>query len=151
MREARERREEVNIGRIFGICVEKGSELPDGDPDRKFKGRAVFQGNNVWNQNWEWAVFGELGSNPATMQATQVCDCYGLLPGHKTEQADARQAYTQTVLGGVKTWVELPRDQWPEKWARVGLTRPVCRLWRALYGHPDSGGVLGTALQRKAG
>ena len=100
----------------------------------------MFQGNNVWNQNWEWAVFDELGSNPATMQATKVCDCYGLLPGHSAQQADARQAYTQTVLGGVKTWVELPRDQWPEEWVQRKLVRPVCRLWRALYGHPDSGG-----------
>ena len=74
------------------------------------------------------------------MQATKVCDCYGLSPGHATQQADARQAYTQTVLGGVVTWVELPRDQWQEAWISQRFARPVCRLWRALYGHPDSGG-----------
>ena len=31
----------VHFARIFDLCVEKGSELPKGDPDRKYKGRAV--------------------------------------------------------------------------------------------------------------
>ena len=35
----------VHVGKVFEICVEKGSELPLGDPMRKFKGRTVFQGN----------------------------------------------------------------------------------------------------------
>ena len=37
----------VHVGEIFEICVEKGSELPEGDPLRKFKGHTVFQGHNV--------------------------------------------------------------------------------------------------------
>ena len=37
----------VHVGRIFDICVEKGSELAPTDPNRKFKGRVVFQGNKV--------------------------------------------------------------------------------------------------------
>ena len=37
----------VHFARIFPICSEKGSELPEGDPDRKFKGRCVVQGNDV--------------------------------------------------------------------------------------------------------
>ena len=28
-----------HFGRVYGICAEKGSELPPGDPARKFKGR----------------------------------------------------------------------------------------------------------------
>ena len=36
-----------NLGRIFEACYEKGPELPESDPRRKFKGRTVFQGNNV--------------------------------------------------------------------------------------------------------
>ncbi len=44
---ARRTGETVHFGKIFGICVEKGSELPVGDKNRKFKGRYVFQGNDV--------------------------------------------------------------------------------------------------------
>ena len=36
-----------NLGRIFEACYEKGPELPESDPRRKFKGRTVFHGNNV--------------------------------------------------------------------------------------------------------
>ena len=37
----------ANMGYLFGICVEKNSELLAGHPSRKFKGRVVFQGNRV--------------------------------------------------------------------------------------------------------
>jgi hypothetical protein len=46
-REARVKGTEVYFGMIFGFVVEKNTDLPDGDPRRKFKGRVVFQGNNV--------------------------------------------------------------------------------------------------------
>ena len=39
MREARAaNHDDVNVGRMFDICAEKGSALPDGDPYRKFNG-----------------------------------------------------------------------------------------------------------------
>ena len=60
-REARARGEEAHMGRLFGICTEKGSELPVSDPRRKFKLRVVFQGNRVINQNREVALFQDLG------------------------------------------------------------------------------------------
>ena len=136
----------IHVGRIFDICVEKGSEmdkfLPDGtrNPDRKFKGRAVFQGNNVHDENFEVAMFQELSSSPATMEASKSADMYGLLQGHCCEQADAESAYTQCKLGGVKTWVRLPYEQWPQEWKDAGYHDPVCPLILPLYGHPDSGG-----------
>eukprot|EP00959_Pyramimonas_sp_CCMP1952_P370315 7755655-Pyramimonas_sp.AAC.1 len=34
------------------------------------------------------------------MQASKAADTYGRLEGHSIEQADARQAYTQSKLGG---------------------------------------------------
>ena len=46
-REAKKKNKKVHVGKVFEICVEKGSELPANDPLRKFKGRTVFQGNNV--------------------------------------------------------------------------------------------------------
>ena len=66
-------------GRVLDICVETGSELPLGDPNRKYKGRVVFQGNDVKDENYDYALFAELGSSPATMQAGKFADAIGLL------------------------------------------------------------------------
>ena len=130
----------VHIGKVFEICVEKGSELPEGHKLRKFKGRTVFQGNNVRDENADVALFSELGSSPATMEAGKAVDAYGSQPGFTTEQNDGVQAYTQALMQGIETWVELPRDRWPKEW--IGkYTRPAVLLRIALYGHPDSGGL----------
>ena len=69
IQEARRKGEKVHLGRIFEACYEKGSELPENDPRRKFKGRTVFQGNNVRDENSDHALFAELGSSPASMEA----------------------------------------------------------------------------------
>jgi hypothetical protein len=136
---ARRTGEKAHVGLIFEICVEKGSELLPGDPNRKFKGRVVFQGNNVRDEQWQAALFNELSSAPATMQAAKACDAYGLLPGHIAQQCDAEQAYIQSKLAGpTPTWVRLPRERWPKAW--YGMRDPVCPLVLALYGHPDAGG-----------
>ena len=74
------------------------------------------------------------------MEASKCADFDGLLPGHAVEQADAEQAYTQSELGGTKTWVRLPREQWPEAWVKAGYRDPVWPLILSLYGHPDAGG-----------
>ena len=129
----------VHVGLVFGIVVEKNHELDPKDKRRKYKGRAVFQGNNVRDAYGNWAIFADLGSSPATMEAARAADAYGLFPGHAIEQSDAEQAYTQAWLGGTPTYVRLPRDQWPEAWVKAGMTDPVCPLRLALYGHPDSG------------
>jgi hypothetical protein len=42
------------------------------------------------------------------------------------------------LLGGVKTWVRLPRERWPKAWEK--FHDPVVPLRLALYGHPDAGG-----------
>ncbi len=70
------------------------------DPRRKYKGRAVFQGNRVVNQNWEAAMFQNLGSSPASMESGKALDCLGCTPGYATVQADAEQAYMQADLKG---------------------------------------------------
>ena len=73
-KEAQDAGVEVNFGYLFGICVEKNLELPPGHPRRKFKGRVVFQGNRVTNQSWEAAVLQDLGSCPATVEASKTTD-----------------------------------------------------------------------------
>ena len=138
-REARDKGIDVHLGWLFGICVEKGSELEENNPNRKYKGRVVFQGNRVINQNWEAAMFQDMGSSPATMDASRAADCWGCCPNHDIEMADAEQAYVQAPLRGTETWVALPDDQIPAEWWKLGFKRPVCRLKRALHGHPDAG------------
>ena len=56
-------------------------------------------------------------------------------------QADAKQAYVQAYLDTkVKTWVRLPPEYWPEDW-HGKYKDPVVPLVKALYGHPDAGGM----------
>ena len=136
---ARNKGEEVHMGRLFGIMVEKGFELPENDPRRKFKYRVVFQGNWVIDQDWQDAIFQNLGSAPASMDAGKAVDAVGCFPGNSCQQADAKQAYVQAKLQGTETWVALPEEAWPQAWKDKGYIRPVVRLVRALYGHPDSG------------
>ena len=64
----------VHFARIFPIPSEKGSGLPEGDPDRKFKGRCVVQGNDVRDENSHAAIFQELSSSPATLEAAKSVD-----------------------------------------------------------------------------
>ena len=121
----------AHVGLIFGIVVEKNHELPEHDPNRKYKGRAVFQGNNVWDEEGNWATFQELGSCPATMEAARCADAYGLMPGHSVQQADAEQAYTQAEIDGTPTWVGLPHEQWPTSWAGMSDLPTQARALRS--------------------
>ena len=126
--EAKRKGLKYHFGYILCICVENNSELPDGHPDNSYKGRAVFQGNQVVDENWEVAMFQDLGSSPANMDASRSADCYGCAPGHDVQLADAEQAYIQAGLKGTQTWVSLPRDAQTD--AMKLMRRPVCMLKR---------------------
>ena len=145
--EYKKKGKKAHFGRVFAILVEKNAELPEDDPKRKYKGIAVFDGSDVRDENREVALFQELSSCPATMQASKAADAWGMLEGHTTQQADAVQAYKQSKHGGVDTGVSLPREAWPEAWVKSGIKDPVCPLILSLYGHPDSGGILGKTLR----
>ena len=140
---ARKEGEKIHVGRIFDICVEKNHELPEDDPNRKYKGRVVFEGCFVRDEIGHWALFSENTSCPATMAAGKMGDAHGLLPGNLLEVSDGESAYTQARLKGKKTWVRIPRDQWPPEWfdgsGNPRYKDPVVVLVLALYGHPDAG------------
>ena len=138
IRDAMRLKKKVRFARIFLICSERGSELPEGDPDRKFKGRCVVQGNDVKDENSRAAMFQELLSSPATLEAAKSVGAYGCMKSNETQLCDAQQAYVQSELGGTETWVSLPKILRPESWA--AYHEPVCILKLALYGHPDAGG-----------
>ena len=55
--EARNNKERNHVGMIFGFYVEKGSELPKGHSQRKFKGRVLFRGNQVRDEGHYLATF----------------------------------------------------------------------------------------------
>ena len=137
--EAKKNKKEVHMARVHGICVEKNYQLSEDNPGRKFKGRGVLLGNQVKNQHWEAAFFQDLGNSPASFEASRWADFYGCLPGHSVKLADAIQAYIQAKLKGPLCWVELPTDAWPPEIQYWKFRRPVVRLDKALYGHPDSG------------
>ena len=98
----------------------------------------MFQGNQVKDQDWNAAMFQDLGSAPAAMAAIKVCDAFGLLKGHIIMQADVEAAYINARLTGPTTYVSLPKNRIPKRFEHMRDSVFVFEL--ALYGHPDSGG-----------
>jgi len=87
--EARRNKKVVQFGRVHALCHEKNEELPLGHPNRKFKGRVVFLGNNVVNQDYESAVFADLGNAPSSLESGRLVDAYGASEGCSSQTADA--------------------------------------------------------------
>ena len=55
------------------------------------------------------------------------------------EAADAIRVYIQSELGSKhQTWVHVPPELQPDQW-KGKYVQPMCRLFKALYGHPQSG------------
>ena len=115
-RQARRESRTIHMGRIFGIMVEKNHELNREEKHRKFQYRVISQGNNVRTQDFESAISQDLGSSPASVEASKNIDCYGCFPGHSIQQADAEQAYVQAKHTGTETWVAIPEEAWPSDW-----------------------------------
>ena len=133
-KEAKAKGEETHMARAHGICVEKHSQLPVGDPKRKFKGRGVLLGNQVKNQSFEAAMFQDLGNSPASFEASRWAEFLGCHDGWDVQMADAVQAYIQATLRGR---VGLNCHPSECKWDKY--RRQVVPLRKALYGHPDAG------------
>ena len=118
------------------LRVEKNYDIPD---QAKFKGRLVFRGGDVKDENNNYAIFKDMASCPATLEASKTVDAYACAPNHAGQQADAQQAYTQAAFKGTETWIFLPKHQWPKQWHTNGYQKPVVPMLLALYGHPESG------------
>ena len=91
------------------------------------------------------AQFPEQGSGASFVPAAKLLDAVALLPGNSGQQSDVPSAYTQSKFGtGHKmkfsdTWVQLPKERWPQAWKGAGYIDPVVPLRLPLYGHPLSG------------
>ena len=70
--QARREGRDVHIGSLHELLVEKGSELPEGDEKRKFKGRVVFLGDQVKDREGNYALFEELSSSPCSHECQQI-------------------------------------------------------------------------------
>ena len=93
----------MDVATKFEICVVKGAELDDKDPRNIFKGRALLDGSWVKDENYDVALFNEMGLSPATIQAGKAVDVFGLQPGYAIEQADAEAL---EVITGMARWAE---------------------------------------------
>ena len=133
----------IHIGRLFDICVLKGSELPEGHQNRKRKGRVVFGGNNVRDEFGLAAMFPEQGSGASYAAASKFLDAVACLKGSVGQQSDAPAAYTQSDMyeqdaegHEVDCFVEIPEWQWndhmKQAYAQTGK-RPACKLLKSLY------------------
>jgi hypothetical protein len=117
---------------------------------RKYKGRFVFQRDNVRDEFGLQQLFPDQGSGASFMTASRVMDAISLLPGCCGQQSDAPQAYAQSEFGfmgdeAYETWCTIG----PEYWGELGWldTRgnpvlnskgPCVRLRKSLHGHPLS-------------
>ena len=105
------------------------------------KGRIVYRGDCAKDEHGAAAGYQELGANPTSVQGLNACLAYGSLPGSSPSAADAVKAYVQALLSSkYKTWIKLPPELRPKHW-RDKFVKPVVLLVKALYGHPDAGGL----------
>ena len=127
------------------ICSVKFAELAE--HLRVLKGRIVYRGDNARDEWGAPALYQELAASPTSIQAANANIAYGLVPGHATSCADAVKAYVQSHLRSEHpTWVYLPPEMWPPGW-KGKYKRPMVRLIKALYGHPESGAHWQTHLE----
>ena len=98
----------------------------------------MVSGDKIRTATGEWAVFQELGAVPSTMTACRaILAIFALFDDLTLLQSDCVRAYVQAELRGTPTFVRLPKAWWPKEWHT--FKDPVCRLVKALYGHPEAG------------
>ena len=127
---------DAHFARVFAIVGIK--HYGRSKEHHKWKGRIVLSGDKIKTATGDWAVFAELGKVPSTMSACRaflsVCAvAEDLILLH----SDCVRAYVQAVLKGPPMFIRLPKARQPEAWS--SFKDPVCRLVKALYGHPHAG------------
>jgi hypothetical protein len=80
----------------MSICSEKFAEMAE--HLRVLKGRIVFRGDIVKDQEGAAAIFQDLAASPTSIAGINNNIGYGLFPGHSTTTADAVKAYVQSLL-----------------------------------------------------
>ena len=127
----------IHLGQLMSICSEKFAELAE--HLRVLKGRIVFRGDIVKDQEGAAAIFQDLAASPTSIAGINNNIAYGLFQGRSTTTADAVKAYVQSLLDSkCATWVQLPPELWPASW-KGQYSKPMVLLVKSLYGHPEAG------------
>ena len=92
----------------------------------------------VKDEKLEAAVYAEVASAPAALEATRALDAYSCVGDTEASQSDATSAYTQCFLRGTPTWTSVPKERWPKEWVGKFLN-PVVPQKLNIYGHPEAG------------
>ena len=118
--------DKIHIGDVMSICSRRFVEM--GLDMVQKKGRGVFRGDN--DQDGALAVCQSLSASPSMISTANAIIAFGQFPGNRVTQAGLRSL--------CETWVLFARETWPASW--VGrYRRPLVRLIKSLYGHPESG------------
>ena len=121
----------------MSICSIKFAELAR--DLQLLKGRIVYRGDSAKDEWGAAAIYQELAASPTSIQAANANIAYGMFPGNKTTTADAVKAYVQSALKSKHpTWIALPPELMPAEW-KGKYRKPMVRLIKSLYGHPESG------------
>lgn len=136
VKEARATGRTIHFGTVMPLCFIKNSQLLESQ--RSYKGRVVLRGDCIKDDTGYLAAFSEQGTSASHMAASKMIAALAHMTGMDRQDADAGGAYTQSDLQGYETWVSLPPHQWPAHW-HGKFTNPVCRLIKALSGHPKAG------------
>ena len=139
VQEARRKGEKVHLGRIFEACYEKGSELPENDPRRKFKGRTVLPGQQCPGREFLHCSLSSAHASPQwrlprywmpSVANQGMGKNKQMLFKHMSKQPlmVSQHGLNYLVTGGLKDWEE-------KCW------KPMVPMVLALYGRPDSGGI----------
>ena len=97
----------VHFGQVYPLCHIKHSEFSS--ENWSYKGRVVFQGNNVKDESVFSAVFSEQGTSASHLAAAKFLDAIGRMKGNDGQDSDAMSAYTQVEHTGVDTWSSYPK------------------------------------------
>ena len=98
----------------------------------------MFRGDDIRDEANNLAILQELKVNPTGIPGINFNLAYAAMKGDKSSQSDVIKAYAQSDCNTrVPTWVELPKELTPPHLQRID--RPCVRLWKSLYGHPESG------------
>ena len=131
---------DATFSRIFGILGIKDVE----SNTAKYKYRVVLQGSNVKDHNNQNVYFADTSNAPTNMACIRSVIAYGQLSGGESSQADAEQAYIQPLLDDkIHMFIFVPPEMQTEEMKAncIGVSNPVFRLRRPLYGWSRSGNI----------
>ena len=116
------------FGRVFYILDIKNEKL--GDDQKVWKARCVFQGSNVRTKTGTSAadLFEETSNAPASFAATRAVLGVAAMRDFNASLRDADTAYLQAVIDSptrTPTFVELPKEWWPDSWFVDGALRQI--------------------------